>query len=162
MMTSDFILPDSTLMGSMGPVLRGSVRIWDFHERKIVKTVDLFTPSGSPALGTMDVKMLPGDPHGYGYTTGMFDGYIYLINPDQGRGTPVFDLSTVKPHVNTPVPGGMGQIMATPQCGDRLIVGTFMAGQIIMLDTSNPFEPKTDLGRELGRKCRTPQSGAER
>jgi len=32
--------------------------------------------------------------------------------------------------------------MATPQCGDRLIVGTFMAGQIVMLDTSNRFEPK--------------------
>src|SRR4051812_37021298 len=28
MMTSDFIMPSSTLMGSMGPVLRGSVRIW--------------------------------------------------------------------------------------------------------------------------------------
>jgi DNA-binding beta-propeller fold protein YncE len=154
MMTSDFILPDSTLMGSMGPVLRGSVRIWDYHERKIIKTVDLFTPSGSPALGTMDVKMLPGDPHGYGYTTGMFDGYIYLINPDRGSGTPVFDLSTVKPHVDTPLPGGMGQIMATPQCGDRLIVGTFMAGQIVMLDTSNRFEPKqisvVSLGENAG------------
>jgi selenium-binding protein 1 len=33
----------------------------------------------------------------------------------------------------------MGQIMATPQCGDRLIVGTFMAGQIVMLDTTDRF-----------------------
>src|SRR5215475_11872903 len=31
MMTSDFILPSSTLMPSMGPVLRGSVRIWDYR-----------------------------------------------------------------------------------------------------------------------------------
>ena len=49
MMTSDFILPSSTLMGSMGPVLRGSVRIWDYRERKITKTVDLFSPDGAPA-----------------------------------------------------------------------------------------------------------------
>jgi hypothetical protein len=154
MMTSDFLLPDSTLMGSMGPVLRGSVRIWDFKERKITKTVNLVTPDGSPALGTMDVKMLPGDSHGYGYTAGMFDGYIYLVDPDHGTGTPVFDLSKVRPRVTTPVPGGMGQIMATPQCGDRLIIGTFMAGQIVMLDTSNPFEPRqvsvVSLGQEAG------------
>ncbi len=141
MMTSDFILPSSTLMGSMGPVLRGSVRIWNYKERKIIKTVDLFAPDGTPAQGTMDVKMLPHDPHGYGYTTGMFDGHIYLINPDRDTGTPVFDLSTVKPHVDTPVPGGMGQIMATPQSGDRLIVGTFMAGQIVMLDVTDRFNP---------------------
>lgn len=142
MMTSDFILPSSTLMGSMGPVLRGSVRIWDYRERKITKTVDLFSPEGGPAQGTMDVKMLPGDPHGYGYTSGMFDGHIYLIDPEHGTGAPVFDLSTVKPHVDTPVPGGMGQIMATPQSGDRLIVGTFMAGQIVMLDTTDRFKLK--------------------
>ncbi len=143
MMTSDFILPSSTLMDTIGgPVLRGSVRIWNYRERKITKTVDLFTPEGTPARGTMDVKMLPHDPHGYGYTAGMFDGHIYLINPERDTGTPVFDLSTVKPHVNTPVPGGMGQIMATPQSGDRLIVGTFMAGQIVMLDVRDRFNPK--------------------
>jgi 56kDa selenium binding protein (SBP56) len=142
MMTSDFILPSSTLMGSMGPVLRGSVRIWDYRARKITKTVDLFSPGGAPALGTMDVKMLPKDPHGYGYTSGMFDGHIYLIDPEQGTGAAVFDLSTVKPHVDTPVPGGMGQIMATPQSGDRLIVGTFMAGQILMLDTTDRLNLK--------------------
>jgi selenium-binding protein 1 len=90
----------------------------------------------------MDVKMLPYDRHGYGYTSGMFDGHIYLIDPELGTGTPVFDLSTVKPHVDTPVPGGMGQIMATPQSGDRLIVGTFMAGQIVMLDTTDRFNLK--------------------
>jgi hypothetical protein len=142
MMTSDFILPSSTLMGSMGPVLRGSVRIWNYRERKITKTVDLFAPDGSPAAGTMDIKMLPRDPYGYGYTSGMFDGHIYLIDPETGTGTPVFDLSTVQPHVDTPVPGGMGQIMATPESGDRLIVGTFMAGQVVMLDTTERFNPK--------------------
>ncbi|HEY2039320.1 MAG TPA: selenium-binding protein SBP56-related protein [Edaphobacter sp.] len=139
MMTSDFILPSSTLMPSMGPVLRGSVRIWNYRKRKITRTINLFSPDGSPAQGTMDVKMLPKDPHGYGYTAGMFDGHIFLIDPEQDIGTVAFDLSTVKPHVDTPVPGGMGQIMATPKSGDRLIVGTFMAGQVVMLDTTDRF-----------------------
>ena len=44
-------MPSSTLMGSMGAVLRGSVRIWNYRERKITKTVDLFTPDGSSCAG---------------------------------------------------------------------------------------------------------------
>jgi hypothetical protein len=150
MMTSDFILPSSTLIDSMGPVLRGSVRIWNYRERKITKTVDLLAPDGTPAQGTMDVKMLPHDRHGYGYTSGMFDGHIYLINPESDTGTPVFDLGSVKPHVDTPVPGGMPQIMATPQSGDRLIVGSFMAGQIVMLDVTDRFHPKQASVVSLG------------
>src|SRR5256885_10004391 len=78
MMTSYFIMTVSVLTGP--PVLRGSVRIWDYRARKITKTISLSTPDG-PALGTMDVKMLPKDPHGYGYVSGMFDGHIYLIDP---------------------------------------------------------------------------------
>jgi len=126
----------------MGPVLRGSVRIWDYRERKITKTVNLFAPDGSPAQGTMDVKMLPKDQMATGIQRAMFDGHIYLIDPKGGTGTPAFDLSTVTPHVDTPVRGGMPQILATPQSGDRLIVGTFMAGQILMLDTTDRFNLK--------------------
>jgi len=82
MMTSDFILPTSVLTGP--PVLRGSVRIWDYRARKITKTIQLNSPDGGPALGTMDVKMLPKDRRGYGYVAGMFDGHIYLIDPIAG------------------------------------------------------------------------------
>jgi DNA-binding beta-propeller fold protein YncE len=108
----------------------------DFYPLDI-KTVDLLSPDGGPALGTMDVKMLPKDPHGYGYTAGMFDGHIYLIDPIRGTGVAAFDCDTVTPHVDTPVIGGMGQILATPQSGDRLIFGTFQAGQIGLLDTTD-------------------------
>src|SRR5262249_25565746 len=48
----------------------------------------------------------------------------------------------VRPHLGTAIPGGMGQIMATPQSGDRLIIGTFMAGQIVMLDTTDRLNLK--------------------
>jgi selenium-binding protein 1 len=136
MMTSDFILPTSTLAGSQGPVLRGSVRIWDYRARRITKTIQLNSPDGGPALGTMDVKMLPKDRHGYGYVSGMFDGHIYLIDPAAGTGVAAFDCDTVTPHVDTAVTGGMGQILATPQSGDRLIFGLFQAGQVGMLDTT--------------------------
>jgi selenium-binding protein 1 len=137
MMTADFILPSSTLAGSLGPVLRGSVRIWNYRARKIIKTIRLYAPDGSPAQGTMDVKMLPKDPNGYGYVSGMFDGHIYLIDPIEGTGVTAFDCATVTPHVDTPVRGGMGQLLATPQSGDRLIFALFMAGQVGMLDTTD-------------------------
>jgi hypothetical protein len=138
MMTSDFILPASTLNAVAGdPVLRGSVRIWDYKRRLITKTINIESPDGGPALGTMDVKMIPNDPHGYGYSAGMFDGHIYLIDPVAGTATEAFDCDTVTPHVDTPVPGGMGQILAIPREGNRLIFGLFMAGQVGMLDTTD-------------------------
>jgi hypothetical protein len=136
MMTSDFVLPSSTLTGSAGPELRGSVRVWNYRKRKLVSTIQLLSPKGGPALGTMDVKMLPKDPLGFAYTAGMFDGHIYAIDPIAGTGVAAFDLANVTPHVKTDVSGGMGQILATPQSGDRLLVGMFQAGQIAMFDTT--------------------------
>jgi selenium-binding protein 1 len=154
MMTSDFILPTSTLSGSQGPVLRGSVRIWDYRARRITRTIPLTSPDGGPALGTMDVKMLPKDRHGYGYVSGMFDGHIYLIDPAAGTGVAAFDCDTVTPHVDTPVTGGMGQILATPSSGDRLIFGLFQAGQVGMLDTTDRANLKqlsvVSFGKDTG------------
>jgi selenium-binding protein 1 len=137
MMTSDFIVPASTLdVVPGGPVLRGSVRIWDYKRRLITKTIDIASPDGGPALGTMDVKMIPDDPSGLGYSPGMFDGHIYLIDPVAGTATAAFDCTTVTPHVDTPVTGGMGQLLAIPR-GDRLIFALFQAGQVGMLDTTD-------------------------
>jgi selenium-binding protein 1 len=137
MLTADFILPSSTLAGSAGPVLRNTVRVWDYNARTITNTIRVLAPDGSPALGLMDVKLLPGDPNSVGYTIGMFDGFVYRIDPKQGTATPAFDLATVTPHVDSPVRGGMGQIMATPKSGDRLIFGLFGTGQLVMLDATD-------------------------
>ena len=81
--------------------------------------------------------MLPKDPHGYGYVSGMFDGHIYLIDPDRGHrhsGVRSRHRDASCRHSGT---GGMGQILATPQSGDRLIFGTVQAGQVGMLDTTD-------------------------
>jgi selenium-binding protein 1 len=150
MMTADFILPSSTLTGSAGPELRGSVRVWNYKKRKLVSTINLLSPNGGPALGTMDVKMLPKDPTGIAYTAGMFDGHIYAIDPIAGTGIAAFDMATVTPHVKTDVTGGMGQILATPQSGDRLLVGMFQAGQVAMLDTTYRLNLKQVASVTLG------------
>jgi len=48
-----------------------------------------------------------------------------------------FDCENIVPHVEVPVPGGMVQLLAMPQSGDRLIFASFQAGQVGMLDISN-------------------------
>jgi selenium-binding protein 1 len=134
MLTSDFILPDSTLSVVPGPpVLRSTVRVWDFEKRRVVKTIT--APGG---VGMLDVKLLPNDPRGRGYTTGSFNGLLYLIDPQAGTATKAFDFADVAPHVDTPIPGGMPQILQPTSDGMRLMVGMFQAGQVVMLDTTDP------------------------
>lgn len=137
MVTSDFILPASTLNVVPGdPVLRGAIRVWDFQKREILRTVQI---PGAP--GTMDVKLIPGDPQRRAFTAGMFDGLVYLVDTTAGTAKVVFDCETIVPHVEVPVRGGMTQLLAMPHSGDRLIFASFQAGQVGMLDVSDPEHP---------------------
>jgi selenium-binding protein 1 len=141
MMTSDFILPDSTLNVFAGPpVVRNTVRVWDYQRRTIVKTI---TAPG--ALGTMDVKLIPGDPRGRGYMAGMFNGIIYLVDPLAGTATPAFDTSAQ---------GGMPQILQLTRDGTRLLTGLFQSGRILLLETTDRARLRqldaADLGAGAG------------
>jgi selenium-binding protein 1 len=137
MVTSDFMMPASSLNIVPGdPLLRGSIRVWDLRRRSIVRTIVIPT-----ALGTMDVKLIPRDPLGRAFTAGMFDGFVYLVDTANGTAQAVFDCETIVPHIEVPVRGGMTQLMAMPRSGDRLIFGLFQAGQVGMLDVSDPEHP---------------------
>jgi selenium-binding protein 1 len=137
MVTSDFILPSSTLNAVPGdPVLRGTIRVWDLASRAITRTVQV---PGAP--GTMDVKLIPKDPYARAFTAGMFDGLVYLVDTQHGAAKVVFDCETIVPHIEVPVRGGMTQLLAMPESGDRLIFGSFQAGQVGMLDVSDPEHP---------------------
>jgi selenium-binding protein 1 len=150
MVTSDFMMPASSLNIVPGdPLLRGSIRVWDLKRRTIVRTVTI--PS---AIGTMDVKLIPGDPQGRAFTAGMFDGFVYLVDTRSGTAKAVFDCESIVPHVDVPVRGGMTQLMAMPRSGDRLIFGLFQAGQVGMLDVRDPEHPVqssiVNLGQDAG------------
>jgi hypothetical protein len=137
MVTSDFILPASTLNVVPGdPVLRGSIRVWDLENRTILRTILIPT-----AVGTMDVKLIPHDAQGRAFTAGMFDGLVYLVDTAGGTAQVVFDCENIVPHVETPVRGGMTQLLAMNHKGDRLFFGLFQAGQVGMLDISDPEQP---------------------
>jgi selenium-binding protein 1 len=117
--------------------------------RTILRTVQIPT-----AIGTMDVKLIPGDPAGRAYTAGMFDGFVYLIDTLTGTAKAVFDCETIVPHVEVPVRGGMPQILAMPNSGDRLLFASFEAGQIGMLDVTDREHPVqsgiVSLGKDAG------------
>src|SRR5205085_8279495 len=137
LVTSDFINPVTTLNGSPGDVeLRGSLRFWNLANREITRTV--FLPE---ALGTMDVKLIPRDPHGRAVTVTMFSGLVYTVDPTDGSVVKSFDCENIVPHIEVPVRGGMVQLLAMPKSGDRLIFASFQAGQVGMLDVSDPEHP---------------------
>lgn len=143
MVTSDFICPATTLHAVPGDLdLRGSIRVWDFKQRRLLKTI---SPAG--AVGTIDVKLIPDDPQQRAYTAGMIDGHLYLIDTKQGRAKSVFDFSTI-------AAGGWPQLMRMTRDGKRLFVSMNVAGKVVMFDTSNPGQPRVlkvlDLGAGSG------------
>jgi len=138
LVTSDFVNPVTTLNLFQGDIqLRSSVRFWDLRNRTITQSV--FLPDNA---GTMDVKLIPGDKNGRAVTVNMFTGLMYSIDPTDGSYEQAFDMNDVTPHVDTPVRGGMPGLLAVPRSGRRLITATLMAGQVVMLDISNPKQFK--------------------
>lgn len=143
MVTSDFICPSTTLHAVPGELgLRGSIRVWDFQKREIVKTIPLPNPAG-----TIDVRLIPGDPGKRAYTAGMTDDQLYLIDTEAGAAKAVFDFGTI-------AKGGWPQLMRMTADGTRLFISMNMAGKVVMFDTSNPEAPKVlkvlDLGADSG------------
>ncbi len=143
MVTSDFVCPSTTLHAVPGDLdLRGSVRIWLFKQRKLLKTIQI-----PGAVGTIDIKLIPGDPHQRAYTAGMADDNLYLIDTHRGRAKSVFDFSTI-------AAGGFPQLMRMTRDGKRLFVSMNAAGKVVMFDTSNPGSPSVlkilDLGAASG------------
>jgi 56kDa selenium binding protein (SBP56) len=143
MVTSDFICPSSTLNAVPGdPSLRGSVRVWDFKARRILKSIPI-----PGAGGTIDVRLIPGDPGRRAYTAGMGADALYLIDTRQGTASAVFDFSALGK-------GGWPQLMRMTHDGRRLFVSMNVAGKVVMFDTANPAAPKVlkvlDLGKDSG------------
>ncbi|MCI0406645.1 MAG: selenium-binding family protein [candidate division Zixibacteria bacterium] len=143
MVTSDFICPSTTLHAVPGELgLRGSIRVWDFQKRKIVKTITLPNPAG-----TIDVRLIPGDPQKRAFTAGMTDDQLYLIDTEAGAAKAVFDFGAI-------AKGGWPQLMRITADGRRLFISMNMAGKVAMFDIVDPENPKLlktlDLGANSG------------
>ena len=143
MVTSDFICPVSTLHATEGGLeIRGSIRVWDYAQRKILRTIKV-----GDGAGTIDVKLIPKDEQRRGFTAGMVDDQLYLIDTAQGNATPVFNFGTI-------AKGGWPQLMRITSDASRLFVSMNLAGKIAMFDIDDPMHPKLldvlDLGSGSG------------
>jgi selenium-binding protein 1 len=139
MITSDFICPSTTLHAAAGdPVLRGSLRVWDFRRRTIVRTIPI-----PGAGGTIDVRLIPHDRRLRAYTAGMSDDKLYLVDTGSGTAKPVFDFATI-------ARGGWPQLMRITRDGRRLFISMNQAGKVVMFDTSDPEAPKVLKALDLG------------
>jgi len=140
MVTSDFVCPSTTLNAVHGDIdFRGSIRVWDFRRRQILSTIRI-----PGTVGTIDVKLIPGDRDARAFTAGMLDDHLYLIDTRNGSAVPVFDFSTISP-------GGWPQLMRTTRDGKRLFVSMNQAGKVAMLDISNPEKPALIQALDLGK-----------
>jgi 56kDa selenium binding protein (SBP56) len=148
-LTSDFICPLHTLNVSGGAevLLRGSVRVWDFTKREIVKTITVGDPS-SPA-GTIDVGLIPGDRKQRAFTAGMADNKLYLIDPKEGTATAVYDFA---PFAIAGAPT-WPQLFRINRDGTRLFITLNYAGnagEVVLFDISRPEHPKVLSSVNLG------------
>jgi len=140
MVTSDFVCPSTTLNAMHGDIdFRGSVRVWDFRRREILRTVAI-----PGTVGTIDVKLIPHDSQARAFTAGMLDDHLYLIDTQHGTAKSVFDFGTI-------AAGGWPQLMRVTRDGRRLFVSMNQAGKIAMFDISNPEQPRLLKALDLGQ-----------
>jgi len=135
MVTSDFVDPASTLNAVAGdPQFRHAIRVWNLSARTITRTIDI-----PDAVGTMDTKLIPGDPQGRAVTASMLTGLVYTIDTATGTYSQSFDCEDIVPHVETDIEGGMVQLITMPDDGNRMIFASFQAGQIGQLDITDRY-----------------------
>eukprot|EP00850_Spirogloea_muscicola_P007078 SM000035S13058 [mRNA] locus=s35:93358:103711:- [translate_table: standard] len=75
MLTTDYVVPNSTFLPSSGIVTFNTVRIWNFTTRSIKQTTVL--PDTN--VGVLQVKFLPSDGQARAYVVGRYSGKIYLV-----------------------------------------------------------------------------------
>jgi DNA-binding beta-propeller fold protein YncE len=151
--TSDFVCPLHTLLvpGGGEVILRGTVRVWDFTKRSIVRTIVVGDPA-NPS-GTIDVGLIPGDRQLRAFTAGMADNKLYLIDTQHGTATSVYDFGPFAvPNAPT-----WPQLFRISNDGTRLFITLNYAGnagKVVQFDTSNPEHPRVlsfvDLGPGSG------------
>ena len=136
MVTSDFMMPASSLNIVPGdPLLRGIIRVWDL---KAIDRAHHSDSRGARHHGRQADSRGSAGPRLHG-------GHVRRLRlprrHPRGTAKAVFDCENIVPHIDVPVRGGMTQLLAMPRSGDRLIFASFQAGQVGMLDVSDPEHP---------------------
>ncbi|KAK6522433.1 hypothetical protein TWF281_002994 [Arthrobotrys megalospora] len=75
-LTSDFVVPLSTLKPSLGIQKANTLRLWNLAQRKIISTLTI--PNGG---GIQDVKFIPGNPESAAIATAVELGQVWIVYP---------------------------------------------------------------------------------
>ncbi|WP_394827884.1 hypothetical protein [Pendulispora albinea] len=153
LLTSDFICPLHTLNvvpglpGFITP--RGSVRVWNLNDRTITKTIPVGNPNSPP--GTINIELIPNDPQLRAYVTGVFDGKLYLVEPNQGTATPAVDFNQFAlPGAADPWP----HLFKINKTGTRLVITLNykgLNGKVVYLNIEDRAHPSILSVVELGQ-----------
>lgn len=139
MVTSDYVCPVSTLhIGGGVPHLNGSIRVWNLAKRSVTRTIVV-----GDHVGTMDVRLIPGDARHRAFTAGMTDNQLYLVDTQRGTAKAVFDFAPYAV-MAVPAPPIWPQLLNINKAGTRLFVTLNFAGQagkVVMLDIADPERP---------------------
>src|SRR5262249_45789446 len=83
-----YVCPVSTLHAGGGvPHLNGSIRV-NLAKRSVTRTIVV-----GDHVGTMDVRLIPGDARRRAFTAGMNDNQLYLVDTQRGTAKAVFDFA---------------------------------------------------------------------
>jgi len=156
--TSDFICPLHTLYytgNHPNAEFRGSVRVWDFKNRAIKKTIIIGDPA-QPA-GTINIQLIPNDPQLRAFTDGVYDGKLYLVDTENGTAKPVFNFTTDPRFINAggaPVWPHLFRISKDAHYLYITLNYLGKAGKVVAFDITDPDDPKVtgivDLGPNSG------------
>lgn len=75
-LTSDFVVPLSTLKPVPKIISANTLRLWDLESKSIISTINI--PNGG---GIQDVKFIPGNPEGAAIATAVHLGQVWIIYP---------------------------------------------------------------------------------
>ncbi|KAL4446347.1 hypothetical protein ABPG77_003154 [Micractinium sp. CCAP 211/92] len=148
LLTSDFVNPLSTVTANAFQLLgfqaakdlipytdiikRQTVRVWDFDNNVPANPRTIQLPG---AQGVIDVKFIPGRSDNLALATGVFGNQLYWVDPDNNIAGVAYQFPTDKdyhPHL----------LAAANDKGTRFLLSGNKAGQVYLLDTSNPKNVK--------------------
>ncbi|KAJ1653616.1 hypothetical protein IWQ61_006292 [Dispira simplex] len=125
MITTDFVDPFSTLLPTDGVTAGNTVRIWNYSERRIVKTVTL----GDNIQGVMDVTFISAKDCGdCAIASSTSDGKLYVVDPATAKAHVAYDSGDANAGFH---------VMHVNRAGTRMWVSAANNGNIYMFDTSS-------------------------
>jgi len=153
LLTSDFVCPLHTLnvipgIVNGGITPRGAVRVWNYANRSITRTITVGDPNNPP--GTINVQLIKKDPQLRAYVTGVFDGKLYLVDTQGGTAQPALDLNQYAlPGAAAPWP----HLFVINSAGTRLALTLNykgLDGKVLWIDITNREHPTVLSVLELG------------